>query len=137
MAGGEGWSAARLGEIPSAGSGEQQDWKPLRHHFGIRAFGVNAWIGRDPGDEVIEDHDELQPQGAAGHEELYVVTAGRATFTIAGERLDAPAGTAVFVRDPALRRVAVAEEPGTTVLAVGGWPDRPFEPSDWELRHVK
>jgi hypothetical protein len=136
MVGGDGWAAATLADIPSAGGDEPPEWKPLRHHFGIRAFGVNAWVARKPGDEVVEDHDELQPDGAAGHEELYVVTAGRATFTIAGERLDAPAGTIVFVKDPAIRRVAAAEEPGTTVLTVGGWPDRAFEPSEWELRHV-
>jgi hypothetical protein len=41
-----------------------------------------------------------------------------------------------FVRDPALVRSAVAKEVGTTVLCVGGWPDRPFEPSHWELRRV-
>ena len=136
MAGGDGWSAAAIADVPTVDSDEATEWKPLRHHFGIGAFGVNAWIARAAGDEVIEDHDELQPDGAAGHEELYVVTAGRATFTIAGERVEAPAGTAIFVRDPTLRRVAVADEPATTVLAVGGWPDRGFEPSAWELRHV-
>jgi hypothetical protein len=136
MARGDGWDAARLGDIPNADGNEALEWKPLRHHFGVRAFGVNAWVAREVGEEVVEDHDELQPDGAAGHEELYVVTAGRATFTIDGERLDAPAGTVVFVKDPALRRVGVAEEPGTTVVAVGGWPDRAFEASAWELRHL-
>jgi hypothetical protein len=137
MPGGDGWAATRLDDIPTLGGGDEADWKPLRHHFGIRAFGVNAWVAGEAGQEVVEDHDELQPEGAAGHEELYAVTAGRATFTIAGERLDAPAGTLVFLKDPGLRRSAVAEEPGTTVIAVGGWPDRAFEPSDWELRHVR
>ena len=33
-------------------------------------------------------------------------------------------GTLVFIRDPALRRVAIAEEAGTVVLAVGGEPGR-------------
>ncbi len=28
--------------------------------------------------------------------------------------------------------MAIAEEEGTTVLAVGGWRDRPFQPSGWE-----
>ena len=136
MAGGDGWTSATLTEIPDVESDLAPRWKPLRHHFGVSAFGVNAWIANEVGDEVIDDHDELEPDGAAGHEELYVVTAGRATFTIAGERLDAPAGTVVFVRDPALRRSAVAAEAGTTVLTVGGWADRAFEPSDWELRRV-
>ena len=40
----------------------------------------------------------------------------------ADETLDAPAGSLVFISDPALRRQAVAEEAGTLVLAVGGSP---------------
>jgi hypothetical protein len=131
-----GWQAARLGEIPPVDDGDPADWRPLRHHFGIRAFGVNSWTASEPGQEVVEKHDELQPDGAAGHEELYMVTAGRATFTVDGSPLDAPAGTLVFVSDPALVRSAVAEEPGTTVLCIGGWPDRAFEPSDWEQKWV-
>ena len=57
---------------------------------------------------------------------------GAARFTVAGEELDAPAGTVVFVRDPAARRGAVATAPNTTALAVGGSPDRPYEVSPWE-----
>src|SRR5207302_252326 len=56
--------------------------------------------------------------------------AGRATFTIDGESYDAPAGTYVFVPDPASKRHAVAVEPGTTVLSFGGPPT--FQPSAWE-----
>ena len=52
-----------------------------------------------------------------GHEEVYVVLAGRATFTLDDETLDAPAGTIVFIRDVDVRRHARAEEPGTSVLA--------------------
>jgi tetratricopeptide (TPR) repeat protein len=80
---------------------------------------------------VVEEHDE-SGSGAGGHEELYVVLRGRATFTIDGEAVDAPAGTLVFLRDPALRRVAFAEEDGTVVLAVGGEPGRAYEISPWE-----
>ena len=67
-----------------------------------------------------------------GQEELYVVVAGHATFAVAGEEVDAPAGTLVFVRDPALRRAAVAHEAGTTLLCVGGRPGQPFRISTWE-----
>lgn len=31
-----------------------------------------------------------------------------------------------------VKRKAIAEEEGTTVLAIGGWPDRAFAPSAWE-----
>jgi tetratricopeptide (TPR) repeat protein len=104
---------------------------PVRTRFGISSFGVNAYSAPEAGGRVIEEHDELG-NGAGGHEELYVVLAGRARFVLAGEEHDAPAGTVVFVRDPAVRRGAVAEEAGTTVLVVGGVPGRAFEPSPWE-----
>src|SRR5262245_20999573 len=91
-------------------------WRPLRQVLDVGAFGINAFVANDVGDDVVEDHAEEM----LGLEEVYVVLAGRATFTLGEERLDAPAGTVVFVRDPALRRHAGAEERGTSVLAVGG-----------------
>lgn len=104
---------------------------PLRLHFGIRSFGVNAYAASEAGGEVIEEHDELG-SGAGGHEELYLVVSGRARFTLAGDELDAPVGTLVFVRDPAVRRSAIAEEADTTVLVVGATPGEAFVPSPWE-----
>jgi hypothetical protein len=55
-----------------------------------------------------------------------------AAFTVDGEDIDAPAGTLVFVRDPALIRSARATADGTTILAIGGRPGAPFEVSRWE-----
>jgi len=46
----------------------------------------------------------------------------------------APAGTYIFLPDPATRRHAVADEPGTVVCSFGGWRDRAFEVSGWESR---
>jgi hypothetical protein len=80
---------------------------------------------------VIEEHDELGT-GAGRHEEIYVVIGGAARFRVAGEEFDAPPGTVVFVRDPAVRRGAVATEANTTALAVGGTPGRAYEVSPWE-----
>jgi quercetin dioxygenase-like cupin family protein len=105
-------------------------WLPLRHELGVGAFGVNAYTAPAAGDDVIEEHTEE----SLGHEELYVVLTGRARFTLDGETLDAPAGTLVFLPDPATRRHAVADEPGTTVLAVGGKPGEGYEVSGWEYR---
>ncbi len=103
-------------------------WSPIRRHLGIRSFGVNAWTGRDGGETIIPAHDELP----AGHEELYVVVSGRAAFTVDGTETDAPAGTIVYVPDPASSRSAVATEAGTTVLSVGGVPGEAFAPRAWE-----
>jgi tetratricopeptide (TPR) repeat protein len=51
---------------------------------------------------------------------------------VAGEEVDAPVGTFVFVRDPAARRGADAVAPDTTVLVVGATRGEVFEPSPWE-----
>jgi hypothetical protein len=102
-------------------------WKPVRKTLGLTAFGINAYTAANAGDEVVEDHTE-EP---SGHEELYAVVSGRATFTVDGEEVDAPAGTLVFLNDPKQQRRAVATEAGTTVLAIGGMPGT-HEISAWE-----
>jgi tetratricopeptide (TPR) repeat protein len=103
-------------------------WHPLRHELGIRAFGMNAYTAANAGDLVVEEHTEE----SLGHEEVYVVLAGRATFTLDGEEFDAPAGTVVHLGEPKIRRVARATEDGTRVLAVGAKPGAVYEPSPWE-----
>jgi tetratricopeptide (TPR) repeat protein len=104
---------------------------PVRIPLGISSFGVNAYAAGEAGGEVIEEHDELGT-GAGGHEELYCVVRGHASFVLDGEEVDAPEGTLVFVRDRAVRRHATAKEAGTTVLVVGGVPGKAFDPSPWE-----
>jgi hypothetical protein len=102
-------------------------WKPVRKTLGVTAFGINAYSAAAAGDEVVERHDE----STLGHEEVYVVVAGHALFTVDGEEVDAPAGTLVYLDDPAQTRQAVAKQPGTTVLAIGGVPGT-HEVSAWE-----
>ena len=101
-------------------------WRPVRRHFDIRSFGVNAYTAEEAGQRVVEEHREEN-----GHEELYVVVAGRATFTLDGEEHDAPAGTLVHC-PPGTLREALAAEPGTTVLGIGAKPGEVFHPSGWE-----
>jgi mannose-6-phosphate isomerase-like protein (cupin superfamily) len=113
-----------LEAIPGPGS---LTWHPVRAHLELRAFGCNAYSAAKVGDDVVEPHEE-DPD--LGHEELYFVARGRATFTLDGETSDAPAGTYVFVPDTATHRHAVAAEPDTTVLSFGGPPT--FTPSAWE-----
>ena len=105
----------------------------IRRHFDIRGFGVRA--NRAVGDgHVVGEHDEVS-LGASGQEELYLVLSGKATFNIDGEPVFAPAGTLVFVRDPAAKRSAIAKEEGTTVLAIGGIPGQAYRPSVGEAMH--
>ena len=122
-----GYAVARLDEIDELNDG-RCPYRPVRHHFGITSFGINAWSARAAGDRIINEHDE----GDDPNEELYLVTAGRARFELDGERLDAPAGTFVSV-SPGVKRTAFAEEAGTTILAVGGTPGRVYQPHGWEV----
>jgi len=95
---------------------------PVREHFGISAFGVNAFTPNEEG-TLINDHDEA----GSGQEELYVVLDGSATFEVDGETFEALAGTFVAVR-PESRRKAT----GTgTVLALGGKPGEAYQALDW------
>ena len=121
------YAIARLEEIEEVNDG-RCPFHAVRHHFGITAFGINAWSGREAGDRIINEHDEADVDG---NEELYLVTQGHAVFELDGERRDARAGTFVFVR-PGVKRTAFAEEPGTTVVAVGGVPGK-YETPGWEL----
>ncbi|MDX6410801.1 MAG: hypothetical protein QOE91_317 [Gaiellaceae bacterium] len=123
-----GYEVATLDELDRIPVMHGLEWRPIRRRFGIRAFGVNAYTAAKPGDWIVEEHDET----ALGHEEMYVVVRGRATFTLNGETVDAPAGTIVFLEDPSVKRLAIAEEEGTTVLAVGAKPGEAFKPSVWE-----
>ncbi len=140
------FSAVRLADVvratdidpdyPDATDGEgavARNFHLVRRHFDIRAFGVNGITG-NAGDEMVEPHDEPDDEAnlTDGHEELFAVMTGQAVFTVDEEDFDAPAGTLVFVRDPALIRSARATVDGTAVLAVGGRPGVPFEISRWE-----
>jgi hypothetical protein len=124
-----GYEVARLDELERLPVDDADlVWRPVRRRFGISSFGVNAYTAERAGDRVVEEHTEARNR----HEEVYVVVSGRATFAVGGEDVDAPAGTLVYLPDPEVRRGAVAAEPSTAVLALGGRPGVSFEPSAWE-----
>ena len=122
------YAVARLDEIDEVSDG-RCPFRPVRHHFGITSFGVNAWTARDAGDRIINEHDESD---ADPDEELYLVVRGRARFELDGDRVAAPTGTFVFV-PPGVKRTAFAEEPETTLIALGGTPGKAYEADGWEL----
>jgi tetratricopeptide (TPR) repeat protein len=123
-----GYVVSHLDEIDEISDGRCPS-RPVRHHLGITSFGVNTWTGRNAGDRIINEHDESEE---GSDEELYLVHRGRARFELDGERVDAPAGTFVFAR-PGVKRTAFAEEPGTTIVALGGTPGKAYEPSGFEV----
>lgn len=123
------FAVARVDEIDEIDDG-RIPFRPVRHHFGIRTFGVTAVTARSHGDRLITEHDEAEPDSS---EELYVVMSGRAAFEVDGQTQDAPAGTLIHVQ-PGIKRSATAVEAGTTIVAIGaGPPGKPYEPEGWEL----
>lgn len=106
-------------------------WRPVRRHFGIRAFGVNAYTPGATG-QVVEEHTEQ----ILGHEEIYLVLRGQVRFTIDGDEHELGVGQLVFLRDPSLRRGAVAVTDDAAVLAIGGKPGEAHEISAWEFTFV-
>jgi tetratricopeptide (TPR) repeat protein len=123
----KGYEVASLTGIESVQGPGTLRWTPVRKHLGITAFGINAYTATEAGQDVVEEHSEER----LGHEEIYLVVSGRATFVLDGDEVEVPAGSLVFLRDPKIKRYARAEEPGTTVLAVGGKPGS-HEISAWE-----
>lgn len=103
-------------------------WRPIRRAFDIRAFGVNAYTALEAGSQIVEEHTESN----LGHEEIYLVLRGRARFTVDGTEHELAPGQLVFLRDPALKRGAIALDDDTVVLALGGKPGEPFTVSAWE-----
>ena len=104
----------------------QARWHMIRSTLDVRAFGVNAWTATEDGQQLVGEHDETD----LGHEELYVVLGGHATFSLDGAEVDAPAGTVLRVSEPTVKRGAVGTA-GTTVLVVGAKPGEAFVPSQW------
>jgi len=117
MTGTQNWKASHIDQIERRGSDI-----PVREHFGIRSFGINAFTANDEG-KLIGDHDEA----GSGQEELYLVVDGTATFEIDGETVEATQGTLVYV-GPEARRTATGSG---TVLVIGGTPGETYEAIDW------
>jgi uncharacterized cupin superfamily protein len=125
-------AAYEKAHIDEIASNQYPHWIPIRHHFGIETFGMNAYR-RDAGESAVPEHDE----SASGAPELFYVATGHATFTVEGDEIDAPAGTCVWVKDAEARRSATANADGTLVLAVGAArPGEAFSPSGWDSHYL-
>ena len=83
----DGWRRARISTRSSRSRSSNGTllWRRLfRRTLDVGAFGINAYVARNAGDDVVEEHTER----SLGHEEVYVVLSGRATFTLDDETLD-------------------------------------------------
>ena len=105
-------------------------WSPIRKQLGSRRSASTRGRRSEVGDQLISEHDEVP----SGHEELYLVVAGRATFTVDGDEVDAPTGTLVFVRDPAAKRGAVARRArDDRARRRRRVPGEAYRPRSWEM----
>ena len=118
-----------LEEAFAAGEGDRR-YARIKRELGIRAFNVSA-LRLLGGEELLREHDEVG-YAADRHEKVWVVLSGHAVFTVDGEEIDAPAGTVVHVPVPEARRSAVAREPGTTILGIGGRPGEAYRDTPGE-----
>jgi AraC-like ligand binding domain len=130
----DGYQVTRIDDVPEPDYRKEEgdaDWHAVRIHFGISSFGVNAYTQPEADRPLVGEHNETDTR----HEELYYVARGHATFTVAGEAVDAPEGTLVHIPNPDATRSAVAHVDGTTVLCLGGTPGEAFAVSQWERKY--
>jgi uncharacterized cupin superfamily protein len=124
------YDTAHIDEIASR---QWPHWIPIRHHFGIESFGMNAYR-RNAGEGAVPEHDETD----IGAPELFYVATGHATFVVDGDEIDAPAGTCVWVKEPAAKRSATAKADGTLVLAIGAAaPGQAYTPAGWDTQYLE
>jgi tetratricopeptide (TPR) repeat protein len=121
-------NVAHIDELDHVQMSDGFVWRPVRRRFGIRAFGINVYTPSESGSAVVETHTEKQ----LNHTEIYLILRGRVRFTVGDDEFELAQGQLVFVRDPELRRGAVALTEDAAVLATGGKPGEAFEVSAWE-----
>ncbi|MBS1880750.1 MAG: hypothetical protein JST31_14660 [Actinobacteria bacterium] len=134
------YETAHISDIPHTASGDSHgfqlvgEWKQIRHYFGIREFGVNAFVATEDGQEIVHSHTEFanDDESQPGDEELYYIASGSATVKLGEETRQAPQGTLIFVGDPGVERSVTADTAGTTVLTFGTNPGVEFIVSDFE-----
>jgi uncharacterized cupin superfamily protein len=126
-------AAYEKAHIDEIASNQWPHWIPIRHHFGIETFGMNAYR-RNAGESAVPEHDE----SASGAPELFYVASGHATFSVGGDEIDAPTGTCVWVKDPAAKRSATAKSDDTLVVAVGAAPPgQAYAPAGWDTQYLE
>ena len=122
-----GFAVARLDEIDELDDG-REPYRPVRHHFGITAFGVTAWTARETGDRIINEHDESDD-----------ASRGALPRSPRARRLRARRRASGLARRHARLRPARCEANGVRRGARNDdrrdrrRPGQPYEPVGWEL----
>ena len=114
----DGFTKRRIDELSAINHGAV---KLAGDELGVRSFGLQVLdLPAEFADYPAHDHAH------DGQEEVYVVLEGAAEFEIAGECVQAAAGTLVRV-EPKSRRKLVPGPDGVRVLAIGCAPGGTYE----------
>jgi mannose-6-phosphate isomerase-like protein (cupin superfamily) len=106
----DGFTVKRIDELTSIHHGAV---KLAADELGVQTFGLQV-LDLPPGFADYPEHDHAED----GQEEVYVVLAGAAEVEVAGERVQAEAGTLLRVA-PETKRKLVPGPDGVRVLAIG------------------
>jgi len=123
---GKGWQVAVVKDVPPVKADWPPEWKSVRHHLGITAFGINA-VSKGSGESLIPEHDETE----SNQQEVFFVHEGEAVATLDGESVTLGAGEIVAV-EPHVKRSFVANATPTTLLAIGAPVGAAYELPGWE-----
>ena len=118
------FTVKRIDELSSIHHGAV---KLAADELGVQSFGMQV-LDLPAGFDYPE-HDHAED----GQEEVYVVLAGSADFTVAGDRIQADTGSLVRVA-PESRRTLVPGADGVRLLAIGCAPGGRYErPDDFRV----
>jgi quercetin dioxygenase-like cupin family protein len=96
-------------------------FKKARAELGVTSFGIQV-LEFPPNADRYPEHDHAEE----GQEEVFVLLKGSGTIELDGERHELDPDTLVRV-GPGVKRKLVSGPDGMRVLALGGFPGRPYE----------
>lgn len=114
----DGFTSRRIDELPAINHGAV---KLAGDELGVRSFGLQV-LDLPAGFADYPEHDHAHD----GQEEVYVVLEGSAELEIAGERVEAAAGTIVRI-EPEAKRKLLPGPYGVRILAIGCVPGGGYE----------
>ena len=115
------YTAKRIDEMEASFLGS---FKRARAELGVSSFGMQV-IDFPPNVHQYPEHDHA----ASGQEEVYAVMSGRGTIEVDGERVELTPDVMIRVGPEARRKITTGDEP-MRLLALGGVPGKPYEPSE-------
>jgi mannose-6-phosphate isomerase-like protein (cupin superfamily) len=115
------YTAKRIDEMEAIFLGS---FKRARAELGVSSFGMQV-IDFPPNVDRYPEHDHAD----TGQEEVFVPIRGSGELTVDGETIPLEEGMMVRVGPAARRRITTQDSP-MRLLALGGVPGKPYEPSE-------